>query len=377
MNDQSAYYDVAIAGGGLAGLATAIQFARDGYRVILFEKELYPFHKVCGEYMSFESLDFLRFLGLPIDEWELPQMNTLELSSPSGNVLKTSLPLGGFGVSRYKIDSALMQIAQQYGAVIRDGTKVQDIQFENDAFTVVTDKEVVRAKLCCGAFGKRSNIDVKWKRGFIRQKPGALNNFIGVKYHARLDHPRNTIALHNFSGGYCGIAAIEEGKVNICYLTTAQNLRSNGNDLQKMEEEVLFKNPFLKKAFSGAAFLFERPTTISQISFEKKEQVCDHVLLLGDAAGMITPLCGNGMSMALHSSRIAVKYMMQYLEGMIARSAMESKYARDWQKTFSLRLKAGRIIQGLFGSSRLTDNVVRLLRPFPSITRSIIRKTHG
>ncbi|HZZ75876.1 MAG TPA: FAD-dependent oxidoreductase, partial [Puia sp.] len=50
-------YDVAIVGGGLAGLSLAILLARESYRVCLFEKEAYPFHKVCGEYISMESWD--------------------------------------------------------------------------------------------------------------------------------------------------------------------------------------------------------------------------------------------------------------------------------------------------------------------------------
>ncbi len=89
-------YDIAIAGGGLAGLALAIQCARAGYKTVLFEREKYPFHKVCGEYISLESWNFLQDLGLPLSDMQLPIINRLLISTPDGNYIETPLPLGGF-----------------------------------------------------------------------------------------------------------------------------------------------------------------------------------------------------------------------------------------------------------------------------------------
>src|ERR1700754_3650250 len=108
-------YDVIITGGGLAGLGLSIQLAKAGYTVALFEKEAYPYHKVCGEYISLESWNFLEELGLPLSDWNLPIIRRLIMSSPSGLSLEHELPLGGFGISRYKIDAALAQIARQAG----------------------------------------------------------------------------------------------------------------------------------------------------------------------------------------------------------------------------------------------------------------------
>src|SRR5687767_13939717 len=100
MDSFDKYYDVGIIGGGLAGLSASIVLAKAGYSVILFEKETYPFHKVCGEYISLESWDFLISLGLQLDSLNPPLINNLLLTSPDGSLLKQKLPLGGFGISR-------------------------------------------------------------------------------------------------------------------------------------------------------------------------------------------------------------------------------------------------------------------------------------
>lgn len=377
MTTENAECDVAIVGGGLAGLALSILLARDGWRVIVFEKEQYPFHKVCGEYISLESKNFLESLGVPVDELQLPLIDQLEVSAPSGHELRQKLPLGGFGISRYSLDQKLVMLAGSAGVEVRQGTRVQDITRNTDGFIISGDHFSLRSKVCCGSFGKRSNVDVKWKRRFITERPGALDNFIGIKYHAVLDHPRDTIALHNFHDGYCGISPIEDNKSCICYLTTAKNLKLNGNNIAAMEKNVLLRNPRLEKIFREAKWLYDKPLAISQISFSKKEQVFDGVLLLGDAAGMITPLCGNGMSMALHAARLAFDPVSDFLRNKINIGAMEKNYQRAWQHEFGRRLKAGRIIQSLFGKEWVTNALISSLRPFPRLVSRIIRQTHG
>lgn len=370
-------YDVAIIGGGLAGLSLAIQCANTGYSVVLFEKESYPFHKVCGEYISMESWNHLQQLGLPLQEWNLPIIKHLTLSDAKGKLYNFDLPLGGFGISRYKLDEALYKIALENGVNVLTETKVNDIVFNDDAFTVQSTKGMFKAKVAAGSFGKRSNLDVKWNRSFVREKPDKLNNFIGVKYHIRYPYNRNEIALHNFNNGYCGLSKIEDDKSCLCYLTTANNLKSSGNSIEQMEKEILFRNPQLKKIFAEAEFLYDQPLTISQISFQNKSHIENHVFLLGDAAGMITPLCGNGMSMALHGSKIAFKHLHAFLEGTMERNKMERAYEKAWNKQFKFRLQVGRMVQRLFGNDTTTSLFLKLMKAMPSLAKMVIKSTHG
>ena len=370
-------YDIAIAGGGLAGLCFSIQAAKKGYRVALLEKEQYPLHRVCGEYISNESKPFLERLGVPLAEWQLPQINTLHTSDVQGNVFAFQLPLGGFGVSRFKLDNFLYTLALQAGVDVHTGWKVNDIQHSNACCTMVGMDNSITARVGVGCFGKRSNIDVKWDRAFVHKKGRGLNNYIGIKYHIKYPHQPDSIALHNFKNGYCGISKIEDDMYCLCYLTTAANLQAHGNSIKQMEEELLCKNPFLRAIFTSATFLFNKPVAISQVSFSRKQQVENHLVMVGDAAGMITPLCGNGMSMAMHGSKVAFDAVDAFLSGTINRSAMENSYSAEWRKLFSTRLWIGRTVQQLFGGNQTTSVFLKAMATFPGFARHLIKATHG
>jgi menaquinone-9 beta-reductase len=375
--EANTFFDISIIGGGLAGLSLSIQLKKMGYSVALFEKEQYPFHKVCGEYISLESWPFIESLGVPLSTMQLPIIKNLLVSAPNGNTINHTLPLGGFGISRHLLDNELKKIAEQLGVQVYENTKVEDVDFANDLFTIKTNQQLYTSNICLGSFGKRSNVDVKWQRKFILNKQNKLNNYIGVKYHIQTNFPIDTIALHNFKNGYCGISKIEGNKYCLCYLTTATNLKSNNNSIELMEKNVLQKNPFLQNILANCTHLYQQPLTISQISFDVKTKVHNHILLIGDAAGMITPLCGNGMSMALHGSKIAAGLVNDFLQHKTDRQTLETTYAQVWQQHFGKRLLVGRLIQRMFGKNWTTNVFVGCMKKVPAITNWLIQQTHG
>lgn len=375
MTNPPTLYDTAIVGGGLAGLSLAIQLSRQGHHVLLMEKETYPFHKVCGEYISMESWDFLLQLGIPLDKWNLPRISQVIISAPNGLSITETLPLGGFGISRYKLDAALAAIAKKNGTTVLENTKVTDITYNNGIFSIISSAGMFRAQTACAGYGKRSNLDVKWKRSFL--SPSRNKNYVGVKYHVRGTFPTHQIGLHNFRGGYCGISKIEDDRYCLCYLTVSENLKKSGQSITEMENRVLRQNPKLREVLDHVEHLYQYPLTISQISFAKKTQVENHILCLGDAAGMITPLCGNGMSMALQASKIAAVCLDRFLAKACDRDQLETEYQQAWQKNFAARLKTGRFLQDFFGRPFWSTLLLLLLKPFPGLIRSLIRKTHG
>ena len=365
--------DVIIVGGGLAGLVSALELARAGHKVTLVERKTYPFHKVCGEYVSNEVKWYIESLGVDLVGLGAVDIRRFQVSAPSGRLLESKLDLGGFGISRYILDYELYQLGLAAGVQFLLGKPVDDILFANDRFAVtLSDGATLTSRLVLGTFGKRSKLDKSLNRAFTRQ----LSPYVGVKYHVRVDLPDDVIALHNFSDGYCGTSAIEGGKYCICYLTTRENLRRHGN-IPDMERAILHRNPHLKSLFSTAEFLYEKPEVINEISFASKQAVEGHMLMAGDSAGLITPLCGNGMAMAIHGAKLVSELSSAFLRNQLTRAELEGQYQRGWSERFARRLWVGRSVQKLFGKPWLTEAGAWAFGTFKPALRTVMRQTHG
>lgn len=364
-------YEVIIVGGGLAGLVSSFLLAKGGKKVLLIEKKNYPFHRVCGEYVSNEVYDFLSREQLLPTAYELPKMSHFIFSDTAGHSAKVPLGLGGFGISRYVLDAYLFQRVKEMGALTITEASVETLSFEpkeNQFHVGLRTGEEYLADYVIGAFGKRSKLDKSLHRPFIEKR----SPYIGVKYHIKTEFDSSSVVLHNFAGGYCGLNAIEEGKGNLCYLGNRDALRHFGS-LESMEKEVLWKNPHLKKLFTESEFLLEKPEVINEINFEKKEPVENHILMAGDSAGLITPLCGNGMAMAIHSGKLAAEAI---LEGK-SRKEVEITYEKAWKSKFERRLWVGRNTQRLFGDHRASGLARTLISRLPSFAKLVISQTHG
>ncbi|MEZ0542799.1 NAD(P)/FAD-dependent oxidoreductase [Fibrella arboris] len=366
--------DVIIIGGGLAGLISSIELARAGFTVTLIERKTYPFHKVCGEYVSNEVRPYLESLGVDLDSLGAARITDFWLSAPSGKLLTAPLDLGGFGVSRYVLDHQLYQLGLAAGVDFRLGHRVDAVLFGNDQFTVtLANGHTLAARLVLGTFGKRSKLDKTLDRAFM-QRPSP---FVGVKYHITgVDFPKDVIALHNFPDGYCGMSAIEENKYCLCYLTTRANLRTHGT-IPAMEKAILHQNPHLRAVFESGTFLYDRPEVINEISFAPKQAVDNHILMVGDAAGLITPLCGNGMAMAIHGAKLASGLANRFLRNELTRADLERTYQTNWSALFSRRLWVGRTVQQLFGQSWLSEAAVAVFGAVKPALRTVMKQTHG
>ncbi|PWV56746.1 NAD(P)/FAD-dependent oxidoreductase [Chitinophaga sp. S165] len=365
--------DVIIVGGGLAGLTGALHLLRAGLRVTVIEKYPFPRHKVCGEYISNEVLPYLQWLGADPAVLGPARISRVRVSAVSGKSVEAQLPLGGFGISRYALDQFLMQQVVAAGGIVLEDT-VDDISFQNDRFGVMTTgMRQLTARFVIGAYGKRSALDQQLIRDFSTQR----SPWLAVKSHYEGDFPDGLVALHNFMGGYCGVSKVENNIINICYLVSYDTFRQFKN-ITAHQQEVLCRNPHLKEVLEHSRPLFERPLTISQVSFAEKQKVDNHILMTGDTAGLIHPLCGNGMAMAIHSAKIAAEQLLSLVSGHLSsRQEMERNYIRAWKREFSKRMQAGKVLSAVFRKQELAAGIMSGLVLFPALLPVIVRQTHG
>ena len=366
-------FPIVILGGGLAGLTAAIHLSKLGHQITVVEKNVFPKHKVCGEYISNEVVDYFNWLGLQDILEQSHKINTFRLEIDKNNFSEVELPLGGFGISRYLLDDLLYQKAKSQNCKFIHES-VNDISFADNLFKItLSSGHKIETAVAIGSFGKRSNIDVTLKRDFIQRK----SHWLAVKSHYTAQFDDRVVGLYPFHGGYCGVSKIEDDKINICYIVQTEVFKKFKN-IPDFTENVLFENQGLKDILKNSKSLFENPLTISQISFDTKKAVEEHILMIGDSAGLIHPLCGNGMAMAIHSAKIASEMIDNSLKQKIfSREILEQKYQKKWNQTFKNRLAMGRILSSLLLNPTLTKLSLKTVAKSPALFRFIIKKTHG
>lgn len=367
-------YQIAIIGGGLAGLALAIDLRKRSLEVIVIEKGHFPRHKVCGEYISLESHNYLFSLCPQLSELHLPRINKFLLTSTGKKEFRTTLPLGGFGISRYLLEEQLYHEACNLGVVFMLNTKASNVLYDanNSTFTINTTNGLVYSSLVCNASGRKSNFETAKK-----ERKAQSTNYIGIKYHVKLKRDSTLIEIHNFPGGYCGISTIEEDKSCLCYIVNSKKLRAAHNSIPELEQTILYQNNNLKELFNTATFISSEPVTISGINFKIKKSISDETIYLGDSAGSIAPITGNGMSMALRSAHALASTIDDYFAGKISISQLQKNYALFWKKQFSTRVKLSRQFQKLSEHPSLTNFTIQLFNSFPALAQGVIKQTHG
>ena len=365
-------YDILIIGGGLSGLINSIILRKAGLNVILIEKKEYPFHRVCGEYISNEVVPFLESQDLLPKELNPTKIDLLQISSLSGRSFTQKLPLGGFGISRYSYDNWLAQKAKKLGVVIIETCTAREVTYQENEFLVKTNYDELTSKLVIGAHGKRSSLDRHFNRDYLKRK----SPFVGVKYHIETDLPSRMISLHNFRRGYCGVSQVEGNRFNLCYLTHRDNIRDYGN-ISDFEQRLLKKNPHLKWIYENSKFLFDDPLVINEIQFSEKSSFDNYILYSGDAAGTIAPLSGNGMANAIRSAKMLSEIILNHWNTKLNIMEIGQEYQKIWKQQFSGRINQGKQLQYLFGHALLSEVAVSIGKYVKPLSKALIKKTYG
>jgi flavin-dependent dehydrogenase len=370
-------FDVAVIGGGPAGCSAAITLAQHGAKVVMFEAKAYPHHKVCGEFLSPECANLLDQLGAALPIGAVP-IHIARITAPDDTTWETCLPGTAWGVSRFTLDAHLADRARKLGVEICERATVASVQGDlktgfqlNVRKTAGSDQ--IRSRVVIAAHGKRAGLDRALNRRFLKQP----QPFIALKAHFRGPSLPGRIELHTFPGGYCGMSEIEDGSANVCLLAheTAFAQHNQPNSVDAFIAWMQTQNPYLRRWLSQAEPITEHWLSISQIPFDPKDIVLNDVLMAGDAAGLIVPLAGDGISMALQSGRLAASHTAKFLAGEVSAGELKHHYIEVWQREFGARLWLARALQTIMLRPRLLSMGLRLLNIAPPLADYLVRQT--
>ncbi len=301
------YAGTLVVGGGLAGPAAAIWLARAGRPVQLWERERIATHKICGEFLSWEAQGWLADLGLDLDALGAVAIDRLRLVTAER---AAAAPLGftARSVTRRSLDAAMLDLASAAGADVQRGVTAREVTADG---SVVASHGSLRPDQLFVATGKHN------LRGIGRDGEGTLNHQLGFKAYLRLSPEQRAelsghVELILFDGGYAGLQMVERDAANLCFLVSPERWRRTGGDFTALLADLGAEVPHLARRLEGAVPLLDRPLAISGVpyGFLFRGGAGEPGWRLGDQAAVIPSFTGDGMSLALHSARLAAEALL-------------------------------------------------------------------
>jgi menaquinone-9 beta-reductase len=365
---------IVVAGGGLAGAAAAAGLAQAGLAVTLIEREKRPAHKICGEFLSAEAQDYLARLGLDLAALGGAPISKLRFIR-GAQAVSTDLPFRGIGLSRFKLDEALLLHAQNCGAKLLRGHAVRSLAIKDNLTLDVEGAGTIAPDVLLLATGKHE------VRG-IKRDAAAPKDLIGFKMYFRL-RPQARLALENhielifFSGGYAGLQMIEDGIANFCLLVERDHYRRCGGTWEKLLEYLVASSTLLADRLAGAEPILPQPLTIYRMpyGFIHHPDGGDPpgLFRLGDQAGVIQSFTGDGMSIALHSAALAVQAVLSGQDAASYHRQLASEIRGQIRRADGLyALMNNPVIQaGLFGITRLWPGSLRIAAQMTRVPRRV------
>ena len=334
--------------------------------MLLLERGRFPRHKVCGEFVSSESLALLAKLLGPQDGRLLREAIRIPESRVfiDGRVLHAPVQPAAASIARLDLDKDLWDSAQCCGVDARQQVAVQDVG-GSGPFLVHTSDGQFEARAVINASGRWST--------FTPTNGHAGKKWIGLKGHFAESGSSTSVDLYFFSGGYCGVQPVGLGgdfsgmRVNACAMVRA--------DVASTLPEVLQLHPALRERSAQWRPLSD-PVSVAPLVFGKPEPRRDGVLMAGDAAGFVDPFVGDGISLALRSGSLAAECLGSFFNRTASLEAAAHRYQERYQKQLAPIFRSSSRIRGMLRWPRVVRvPIVSLLSNSRAAMSYFVRNT--
>ena len=341
--------DVAIVGAGPAGSILAAIVARRGVSVALIDRDEFPRDKLCGEFLSYDALPILGRLGVAFDAPSIARCRVVARH----RTYEFDFPAPACGVSRLLLDDLLFGTAIAAGAQSLAGWTTTRL----DPLTIGRSGEErsITAKVIVGAWGRWGRFDAQLGRRFMRDRS---HRSFGFKRHYRATQNDSVIDLYSFRGGYLGVSPIEDGRTNICGLVHASRLVGLKGRWDAFVETIRREEPQLEALYARHEPAQDGYLSSEPVIFRARSPIEQGVFMIGDASGIVDPLTGNGMAMAIQSAAVAAPHVLRAVEGR----RDEAAYREDHAAFFGRRIRWSRRVAMILSRPALLDAALRAVR---------------
>lgn len=377
-------FDVIIAGGGPAGSSAAIHLARSGLQVLLVEQKKFPRPKLCGEFISPECQQHFQKLGVA---------NAINSSGPStltetifysARGLHVTVPSDWFGrsaalgLSRAAMDHVLLRRAQDCGVTVLEGTTIHEPILKRNHVCGVRLKvdaceQVYFAPLTIDATGRARILTRKLNGAERRSRP----KLIAFKVHLRNTRVApNVCEIYFYAGGYGGLSTIENGLSNLCFITSAEQVKQHNSAPATVMRETVMKNRRAAHTLDQAEPASEWLSASWERFGRQNPSPARGLLAIGDSAAFIDPFTGSGMLMAFESGELAAQVIIRY-RGHLTSEALGSEYTTEYVRKFGSRLRICGLLRRAAFKPRLAGLGIALFSVSGHFRSRIVRATRS
>ena len=334
-------YDIIVAGAGPAGCTAGLELARQGYEVLILEKEVFPREKLCAGGLPRKVLRFVDLENKDVIEDRVRQVE-FSLQPDRRFVLRSKRPLI-YTVRRDRFDQLLLQMAREQGCLIREGEAVRRLDLRRDRVTVRTNAAEYQGRVLVGADGVA---------GAVRRLAGFQSRrhlIATLQTHLALDETMR----RRFQGRiWIGFGWVPRG---YAWIFPRRDRLVVGMGAASSRR----RGPLMKRAFQNLLRQLPcRPEDVEirshpiSIYGRRRSLVRGPVLLTGEAGGLVHPVTAEGIYYAMKSARLAAAAIHRYLSGQ--RSNLLS-YQRAIDQGMGSFFSKSRLFSGLFyGLPRLS-----------------------
>jgi menaquinone-9 beta-reductase len=388
---REARHDVVVVGAGLAGSGIAAALAQRGWDVLLVERERFPRHKVCGEFLSPEAQHSLQALGL-LDEvaalGPVP-LHAAAITTPGGATVEMALPADAWGLSRYALDARLAAAVERRGGQIWQGATVTSSARDEEGYVLHVrrrgaarqqEDRILRARAVLMACGRHSSAALPPHTAARAADKRGWRDCVGLKIHYRNVRMEPRVELYLFPGGYVGINPVEGDRANVCLLITATAFQAAGKSLACVLDMVAARHPLFAERLRGADAVAESECAVAPVDTQRQPAPWDAetgAACIGDTAAMIPPLAGDGMAMALRSAELCLEPAHAFLQGRLSLEGWAAAYSSAWQDEFGRRLRLSQALQSALTSRGLGDAMAAVGHRLPWAANWLLAGTRG
>jgi menaquinone-9 beta-reductase len=371
---------VAVIGAGPAGSTLAVLLAARGIETLIIDRDSFPRDKLCGEFLSWDALPILERIGA-LEAIDRAGARRIVRCSVIGADRATSFdfPEPARGISRLRLDEILLGRARAAGAKVLEGWSVTRIEPDREhPFLTVRRSDgkerIVRASVLAGAWGRWGRLDMQMQRPFVKEQRGRHFGF--KRHYEARPGDDGEIRLYGYDRGYLGVSPVEGEQTNICGLVHGSRIREMKRGWPDFVSALREERRELDELFAGRSATQEQFLSSDPVIFTARDATVGGAFLVGDAAGIIDPLVGNGMAMGIQSALLAAGSIVQRLSGGRIAENAEQNYRAAHSEWFGSRIRWSRRAAWLLSHPRLVTLGARLPSA-PALGRFFLDRTRA